>query len=231
MLGCKGCCHLQETPRGMCTEGTAQTPPSSTCLSSGGKELDRFPGKCWNSVPQPAGQEPTCVQLCLVLVYHTQRVPMTPVAQTAPALSHPAWLTPAAIQHHLNSPSESEDKNSESTMCLVPSWHGPIQETAGFGVRHKANAPFTPSLGLFCSPRTVIPGRKGMFPALPCQAAICTSVCLNDAADVLFVLQSLSSLSHEIIRGKTHTALKSLPTKPSPNTAYCPALLLTLLGA
>lgn len=70
-----------------------------------------------------------------------------------------------------------------------------------------------------------------MFPALPCQAAICTSVCLSDAADVLFVLQSLSSLSHEIIRGKTHTALKSLPTKPSPNTAYCPALLLTLLGA
>lgn len=111
-------------PRGcepLCTEGTAQTPPSSTCLSSGGKELGRCPGRCCHSVPQPAGQEPTCVQLCLVLVYHTQRVLVSPVAQRAPALSHPAWLAPAAIQHHLNSPSESEDKNSETTLCLVPS--------------------------------------------------------------------------------------------------------------
>lgn len=97
--------------------GTAQTAPSSTCLSSGGKVLGRLPGKCWSS----AGQESPCVQLCPVLVYHAQRIPVTPVALRAPALPHPAWLAPAAIQHHLNSPSESEDKNSETTMCLVPS--------------------------------------------------------------------------------------------------------------
>lgn len=67
------------------------------------------------------------------------------------------------------------------------------------------------------TPPMVISCKKGMFPDLPCKDAICTSVCFNDAVYVLFVLQSLSSLFHEIIRGKTHAALNSLPAKPSPS--------------
>lgn len=57
------------------------------------------------------------------------------------------------------------------------------------------------------TPPVVVSCKKAVFPDLPCKDAICTSVCFNDVVYVLFVLQSLSSLFHEIIRGKTHTAL------------------------
>lgn len=57
--------------------------------------------------------------------------------------------------------------------------------------------------------------QKGMFPDMLCVDAVCTE-CSADAVYVLFVLQSLSSLFHEIIRGKTHAAL-SPTAKPSPS--------------
>lgn len=60
---------------------------------------------------------------------------------------------------------------------------------------------------------TVISCRRECFQACCARTLFALSV-LTGAVYVLFVLQSLSSLFHEIIRGETHTALS--PTLQSP---------------